>query len=118
MTMYQLRMPLMAALAAVTALAGPGVAHAGKGTPVLPKGTLMRVQENSLGGPGWHEGKIDTDGAGCTMIFITKPQTKYTSVSLRIPGPIQMQKDGQWVDIPRAELVARMPAVCRTGDAD
>ena len=85
------------------------------GTPVLPAGTPIRIQDDALG-TGWYDGKIGTGADGCTMVFLNqKSKAGYTAVSFAGKRKLLMQKGGVWIDVPVKELNPRQPKSCQDG---
>src|SRR5262245_42526326 len=98
---------IAAMLVATTALAGP-----------LLKGAVVRVQIGGLG-TAWHEGKITSTSAGCTMVALDKPTPEgYTLIALIGLTHVERKAGAVWSDVPLGSLTAQEPKPCLQEGAD
>lgn len=84
----------------------------------LPKDTVVRVQNPSLGS-GWLDGKVGIAADRCTMVFLKDPAPGgYTSMALNAVKALQKRDGAAWVDVDVKPWLAKEPKACREADND
>ena len=102
----------MAAMAALMLL--QATAHA----QGLPKDTVVRVKNPSLGA-GWLEGRVGRGDDKCTMVFLKeKAPGGYTAMALNAVSALQRRDGAGWVDVEVKPWLAKEPKECREAAND
>jgi hypothetical protein len=82
-------------------------------TPVLPEGTVVRIQSPQTE-TGWHAGRVRTAASGCRMIILGSPTTAGSeSVALAALERLQRTEPVRWTEVSLTELIEQEPAQCR-----
>ena len=96
----------------LTAMACTTAFGAAADTPVLPEGTVVRIQSSQIE-TGWHAGRIRTAASGCRMIVLGSPAAAGSeSVALAALERLQRTEPVRWTEVSITALIEQEPAQC------
>ena len=94
------------------------LASAGALAQALPKDTVVRVKNPSLGA-GWLEGRVALGDNKCAMVFLKeKAPGGYTSMTLNAISAMQKRDGAGWTDVDVKPWLAKEPKDCREAAND